>query len=47
MYYSVMPNLAALFTEQSALVLRYGFTLTACVEDRGRLLAYKNEKNCI
>ncbi len=47
MYYSLRSGLSGLFVELSALLRSRCAELTECTADRERLLAYKQEKNCI
>ncbi len=47
MYYTIKPGLSGLYSELATIVKSRAATLPECLADRDRLLAYKNEKNCI
>ncbi|MDD2500136.1 MAG: metalloregulator ArsR/SmtB family transcription factor [Geobacter sp.] len=47
MYYSIRPGLSGLFAELSTLIRSRCAALPECAADQVRLLAYKQEKNCI
>lgn len=47
MYYSIRPGLSGLFTELATQVRSRCTELPECVADRERLLAYRQEKNCM